>query len=212
MSSGDPKPSLEWIEIGSKRFKVQRQYRSCTVSSHITSRQPMQRQSKRKIVIIMVKDMERMKSFHVSISRDDGPSQPTRIHKTCQGPWTANVERFSMCEEPNRPLYWRWFFRTSHYNPQKPTELQLLTGNKTGRDVPYDDSLWMKISFAVWSNNQWKENSFVMYFQDKACSNIRDNLFPDFYRKVYKKTDTTGVCTISPVSMSVHGYYYLLHT
>ncbi|KAE8741720.1 hypothetical protein FOCC_FOCC012770 [Frankliniella occidentalis] len=84
MSSGDPKPSLEWIEIGSKRFKVQRQYRSCTVSSHITSRQPMQRQSKRKIVIIMVKDMERMKSFHVSISRDDGPSQPTRIHKTCQ--------------------------------------------------------------------------------------------------------------------------------
>ncbi|XP_052131384.1 uncharacterized protein LOC127751625 isoform X2 [Frankliniella occidentalis] len=102
------------------------------------------------------------------------------------GPYILHADLFYMCEPPNRQLPWRWFFRTSHYNPRTPKELQRLTGNVTSVNITTDDSVWMRIFLDIWSNNQWKENAFVVFFKDKACTNLKVHL-PGFYKNVYAK-------------------------
>ncbi|XP_052121249.1 uncharacterized protein LOC127749001 [Frankliniella occidentalis] len=57
---------------------------------------------------------------------------------TLIGPYIAYGDRFFMCE-PNLPS--KWYIRASHFNPQKPKELQVLTGNATFA-IPYDDGCW----------------------------------------------------------------------
>ncbi|XP_052123341.1 uncharacterized protein LOC113205164 isoform X2 [Frankliniella occidentalis] len=113
------------------------------------------------------------------------------------GPWIGYVDRFYLCEEPNHPLPWRWHLRGTHFNPQKPTELQLLTGNMTFEKEPLDDSTWIKVLMAVWTNNQWKENSFIFHFKDKGCTAIKENM-AGFYEIFFKKTETQGACIIKP--------------
>ncbi|XP_052128452.1 uncharacterized protein LOC113215105, partial [Frankliniella occidentalis] len=113
------------------------------------------------------------------------------------GPYTAYIERFYTCEN-NVAMAWRVYFRTSHFNPQKPRELQRLTGNVTGVNVTLDDSLWCKVYFDVWAQNQWKENAFVFKFQDKACTMLRV-LTPDYYEKILNQSASAeSACIIKP--------------
>ncbi|XP_052122438.1 uncharacterized protein LOC113213503 [Frankliniella occidentalis] len=101
------------------------------------------------------------------------------------GPYIAFAERFYNCET-NLSLPWQWAFHPSRFNPYKPRELQLLTGNLTARNVDMDDSWWLKVILDVWANNQWKENAFVLFFKNRACSSLRANT-PSFYEHVFKR-------------------------
>ncbi|XP_052127427.1 uncharacterized protein LOC113209068 [Frankliniella occidentalis] len=112
------------------------------------------------------------------------------------GPYIFYAERIYMCEN-NAEMAWRWHFRASHFNPQKPRELQRLTGNLTGVNVTIDDSLGAKILLDIWAQNQWKENAFLFSFKDKACTLIRV-LAPTFYGQILKQKETKGDCILKP--------------
>ncbi|XP_052121739.1 uncharacterized protein LOC113215340 isoform X1 [Frankliniella occidentalis] len=122
---------------------------------------------------------------------------------TLVGPYIGYVERFSNCEPPDRQLAWRWQLRVSHFNPHRPKELQLLTGNVTGTKEPFDNNVWMKITMDVRSNNQWKENSFIFFFKKNSCQVVRDNI-PDVYRVLFGSPDVKSVCSIKPVIFVVN--------
>lgn len=57
----------------------------------------------------------------------------------------------------------------------------------------------IRVTLASRSNNQWKENAFVLNFKNKACSEWRTNM-PDFCRKLFKMADK-GPCRIAPVRL-----------
>ncbi|XP_052125623.1 uncharacterized protein LOC127749837 [Frankliniella occidentalis] len=108
------------------------------------------------------------------------------------GPYIVYVERLYMCE-PNLPS--PWYVRASHFNPHKPKDLQLLTGNATFSST-YDDSTWVKVIIDVRSNNQWKENAFVFNFKKNGCRAFRDNI-PQIYKDVFKQGEVKGPnCTL----------------
>ncbi|KAK3914355.1 Glycosyltransferase family 92 protein [Frankliniella fusca] len=50
------------------------------------------------------------------------------------GPYTVYADRFYNSEKEECP--WKWYLRVTHFNPQKPSELQIITGNITGPDAP----------------------------------------------------------------------------
>ncbi|KAK3921736.1 Urease subunit beta [Frankliniella fusca] len=97
-----------------------------------------------------------------------------------------------MCD-PNRQYRMSWVLRPSHFNPLKPAELQLLSGNMT-LTVPITDSLAGNASLDRWSNNQWKENAFVGVFPNGACRHTRGNI-PGVF-EVFFKPGNTDVCRI----------------
>ncbi|XP_052126705.1 uncharacterized protein LOC113206000 isoform X2 [Frankliniella occidentalis] len=105
------------------------------------------------------------------------------------GPFIAYAERFYLCEPDNHPLPWSWHLRVTHFNPYKPRELQLVTGNVTFANI--------KVVADNWSNNQWKENAFIFYFRRNACQAVRTNI-PGFYESVLKK-ETKGACAVKGV-------------
>ncbi|XP_026284263.2 uncharacterized protein LOC113210464 [Frankliniella occidentalis] len=113
------------------------------------------------------------------------------------GPFIAYTERFYLCEPNDRPLPWRWQFRTTHFNPAKPRDVQLLTGNITGVNVTFDNKQWVRVIIDVWSNNQWKENAFIFYFKNKGCMSLRENI-PSLYQHIFKKRETNNVCRHQP--------------
>ncbi|XP_052128321.1 uncharacterized protein LOC113203124 isoform X1 [Frankliniella occidentalis] len=113
------------------------------------------------------------------------------------GPYIAYVERFYMCEPDNRPLPWRWVLRATHFNPFKPKELQRVTGNLTFSSGLLDDSDWVKVIVDTRSNNQWKENAYVLKFNDHACRAIKVNI-PGFYEQFLKKREVKGACLFRP--------------
>ncbi|XP_052124572.1 uncharacterized protein LOC127749637 isoform X2 [Frankliniella occidentalis] len=88
------------------------------------------------------------------------------------GPYVAYADRFINCEQQ---YAWRMYLRATHFNPQKPNELQLLNGNLTATKG-FDDNCWAKVYLDIRNNNQWKENAFVFEFKDKACTTLRTNL------------------------------------
>ncbi|XP_052129807.1 uncharacterized protein LOC127750993 [Frankliniella occidentalis] len=112
------------------------------------------------------------------------------------GPYTLYTERFYMCELNRSFPAWGWHFRTTRFNPYKPREIQLLTGNLTVSQ-PMDDSSWGKIVMDVWAHDQWKENSFVFEFKNKGCTNLKQNI-PSFYEHAFKKRETKASCIIRP--------------
>ncbi|XP_026272745.2 uncharacterized protein LOC113202630 [Frankliniella occidentalis] len=116
---------------------------------------------------------------------------------TFAGPYKVVPERFYMCEPDNRVLPARWYLRISHFNPHKPKELQLLTGNITVQSVSMDNSAWVKGNIDVRSNNQWKKNAFVGSFNNSACRALKENI-PGFYDVFFKKKEIGGVCSIKP--------------
>ncbi|XP_052127868.1 uncharacterized protein LOC113213845 isoform X2 [Frankliniella occidentalis] len=79
------------------------------------------------------------------------------------GPYIVVIEDRGAysCELPNNHILWGWHWRTSHFNPNRPREKQLLTGNITGLNVTLDDSWSATVSMDSLSNNQWKENALV---------------------------------------------------
>ncbi|XP_052126728.1 uncharacterized protein LOC127750128 [Frankliniella occidentalis] len=112
------------------------------------------------------------------------------------GPYICYVDRFYNCEN-NVELAWTFRLRVSHFNPQKPRELQRLTGNITGVNTTVDDSLGVKIIVDLWAQNQWKQNAFIYPFPDKGCTLIRV-LVPHFYSQILKQKETKGKCILKP--------------
>ncbi|XP_052130157.1 uncharacterized protein LOC127751120 isoform X1 [Frankliniella occidentalis] len=108
------------------------------------------------------------------------------------GPYIAYTEQFSLCDpDPNHPIAWKWYLRSTHFNPFKPKELQLVTGNITGLIDIGDDYGGVAI-LDIRSNNQWKENAFVFSYKKNVCRAIRDNI-PGF-TSVFFKIKPTGPC------------------
>ncbi|XP_052126203.1 uncharacterized protein LOC113215181 isoform X2 [Frankliniella occidentalis] len=102
--------------------------------------------------------------------------------KSFAGPWIVYADRFSVCENEGD---WKWNLRVTHFNPQKPNDLQLISGNLTvSRSV--NDSSWARANLAVRNNNQWKQNAFIFEFKDKACSLVTVHI-PGFYRTFFGK-------------------------
>ncbi|XP_034232282.1 uncharacterized protein LOC117640127 isoform X2 [Thrips palmi] len=85
-----------------------------------------------------------------------------------------------------------------HFNPVRPFDNQILSGNMTFR-VDVMDNHWTFVDFAVRSNNQWKENAFIMNFPKTGCSSLRENV-PDFFRIIAKysgaSTDKAVPCRV----------------
>ncbi|XP_052122366.1 uncharacterized protein LOC113213664 [Frankliniella occidentalis] len=102
-----------------------------------------------------------------------------------------------MCELQNRTPAWKWNIHTTRFNPYKPREILLLSGNVTGVNGSLDDNCWGKIILDVWRNNQWKENAFVFFRKDKACTHIKTNV-PTLYEPLFKKRETKGQCILKP--------------
>ncbi|XP_052124758.1 uncharacterized protein LOC127749672 [Frankliniella occidentalis] len=111
------------------------------------------------------------------------------------GPYRAFTERFYECNPHPRP--WRWHFRTTRFNPYKPKEIQLLTGNITLGNKSFDDSLPITVILDTRSNNQWKENAFIFTFKSRACTTIKTNI-PVLYEQLFKKREINGVCSHQP--------------
>ncbi|XP_026275680.1 uncharacterized protein LOC113204650 [Frankliniella occidentalis] len=122
-----------------------------------------------------------------------------KAFNTVAGPYIAYAERLYMCEPPDRPYPWRWHFTPSQFNPQRPQELQRLTGNMTGDNIHIDDSCTLKVNVDAWSNslNRYKVDFVVIDFKDKACQKIR-MLIPGFCATVYKSKEIKRVCDFEP--------------
>ncbi|XP_026285475.1 uncharacterized protein LOC113211339 [Frankliniella occidentalis] len=118
------------------------------------------------------------------------------------GPYIVHAERFYMCEPNSSLLPWTLNLRGSHFNPYKPKELQLLTGNVTGVNGTLNDHGWMKIVMDIRANNQWKENAFVFNFQKSACRAAREHS-PNFWKHILKGEDR-GPCILPPGVYEAH--------
>ncbi|XP_052128947.1 uncharacterized protein LOC127750689 [Frankliniella occidentalis] len=112
------------------------------------------------------------------------------------GPYIAYGERFYNCQPNNRPLPWIWNLRATHFNPYKPKELQRVTGNVKGANGTIDDHCWSKVIVDIRSNNQWKENAFVLSFKNNACRYAREYT-PGVYKQILKGEDE-GACIRPP--------------
>ncbi|XP_034250257.1 uncharacterized protein LOC117650766 [Thrips palmi] len=91
---------------------------------------------------------------------------------------------------------------SSHFNPAKPYDPQIVTGTVT---IPLnvDDSFWISGRIAKRANNQWKENYFVTNrFPMGFCSAVRSNV-PEAYSKLFKPKSMTGLCSIAKGSYSM---------
>ncbi|XP_026288122.1 uncharacterized protein LOC113213315 [Frankliniella occidentalis] len=121
-----------------------------------------------------------------------------KVMNSLIGPYISHVDRFYNCEQDNHLLPWEWHLRGSHFNPHKPKELQLITGNVTGVNVTLDNSYWGKVILDSRSNNQWKENNFIFYYRRNACQALRSNL-PNFFEQIFKKrADDKSACILKP--------------
>ncbi|XP_034232281.1 uncharacterized protein LOC117640127 isoform X1 [Thrips palmi] len=111
------------------------------------------------------------------------------------GPYLGFVHQFEVCPSVERVVL---IFRISHFNPVRPFDNQILSGNMTFR-VDVMDNHWTFVDFAVRSNNQWKENAFIMNFPKTGCSSLRENV-PDFFRIIAKysgaSTDKAVPCRV----------------
>ncbi|XP_052129906.1 uncharacterized protein LOC113207100 isoform X2 [Frankliniella occidentalis] len=92
------------------------------------------------------------------------------------GPWIADVKRVYACDHPKNELRLR--SNITHFNPARPFAPQTLTAfaNFT-HDL--DDSQWARGKVDIRSNNQWKENAFVLNFRNRACTAAKENLPPE---------------------------------
>ncbi|XP_052132008.1 uncharacterized protein LOC113209330 [Frankliniella occidentalis] len=107
-----------------------------------------------------------------------------------------------MCEPPKYP--WLVNLRASHFNPYKPKELQLLTGNVTGVNVTVDDGFWIKLMLALRSNNQWKDNYLVFTLNDKACTNFKVHM-PGLYKILFgPNLNLKEECLLKPGTYNVN--------
>ncbi|KAK3908601.1 Eukaryotic translation initiation factor 3 subunit E [Frankliniella fusca] len=111
------------------------------------------------------------------------------------GPYTAYADRIYMCD-PDRQYRMKWVLRTTHFNPRKPAELQLMSGNMT-LTVPITDSLAGNATVDRWANNQWKENAFKAVFPNGACQHTRRNI-PGFFKLLFRPGNT-DVCRVEAV-------------
>ncbi|KAE8739800.1 hypothetical protein FOCC_FOCC014692 [Frankliniella occidentalis] len=95
---------------------------------------------------------------------------------TFAGPWIADVKRVYACDHPKNELRLR--SNITHFNPARPFAPQTLTAfaNFT-HDL--DDSQWARGKVDIRSNNQWKENAFVLNFRNRACTAAKENLPPE---------------------------------
>ncbi|XP_026292137.2 uncharacterized protein LOC113216609 [Frankliniella occidentalis] len=123
-----------------------------------------------------------------------------KVMKSLIGPYIVYADYFNNCE-PNLPS--TWFLRATHFNPRKPKELQVLSGNWTVSFM-FDANTWMKSVVDVRSNNQWKENAFVLNFKNNACRALKENA-PEIYNQVFKQAEDKGAhCALKPGTYEVN--------
>ncbi|XP_052125617.1 uncharacterized protein LOC127749833 [Frankliniella occidentalis] len=123
-----------------------------------------------------------------------------KVMKNLIGPYIVYGEHFTNCE-PNLPS--TWYLRASHFNPRKPKELQVLNGNWT-ISFMFDDNTWVKVVIDVRSNNQWKENAFVLNFKNNGCRALKENA-PELYNQVFKQAEVSGAhCSLKPGTYEVN--------
>ncbi|XP_034248437.1 uncharacterized protein LOC117649640 [Thrips palmi] len=96
---------------------------------------------------------------------------------TFAGTYIAFTHSFATCPSDGT---FAMNLRCSHFNPAKPYEKQTLTGNYTLKE-DLTDSMWARVTFAVWSNNEWKQNAFIINYPRRACTMVRE-LAPDLFR------------------------------
>ncbi|XP_034231403.1 uncharacterized protein LOC117639643 [Thrips palmi] len=92
------------------------------------------------------------------------------------GPYIVYVNTFEMCPSDGTHTS---HLRLSHFNPARPFSRQTLTGNVTLRK-DFTDNYMIFVDLATRSNNQWKENAFIMNFPKVGCSTWREQV-PEFF-------------------------------
>ncbi|XP_034232897.1 uncharacterized protein LOC117640487 [Thrips palmi] len=116
------------------------------------------------------------------------------LHSTA-GPYRCIYKRMYNCPigEDGFEGATMYHIRPPRYNPFRPTDPQLLYGNIT-RTMPFNDTYWLKMSAAIWSNNQWKDNAIVYNYPEDACTLERKNDV-NVYRLMYgKELSDKGPC------------------
>ncbi|XP_034241661.1 uncharacterized protein LOC117645510 [Thrips palmi] len=120
---------------------------------------------------------------HAHAGRRQLPGAPSK-----KGPFIAYARSFERCDSQEQYTY-TLDLRPSHFNPARPFETQTVSGNMSMKKE-LDDNLWVRVSMALRSNNEWKENAFIFKFPGNACSSIREHL-PAIFRLLSKATNTT---------------------
>ncbi|XP_034251342.1 uncharacterized protein LOC117651412 isoform X2 [Thrips palmi] len=101
---------------------------------------------------------------------------------TFAGPYITNVLRAESCPSVNI----QWSARLSHFNPQRPYDLQVLSG-KFNISEDFGDNYALSVFLDKRSNNQWKENFFVYKFAKGGCSTFREHM-PGLFNAVVKNS------------------------
>ncbi|XP_034240057.1 uncharacterized protein LOC117644589 [Thrips palmi] len=121
---------------------------------------------------------------------------------TFAGPYIVNLRMLEACPSDGTLEI---NVRPTHFNPSRPFDLQLLTGNVSVKE-DIEDRFYANINVAVWANNQWKENFFIMTFPQCGCTAAREQA-PDVFRIIADHSgaemDKKKPCRIPP------GFYVL---
>ncbi|XP_034246777.1 uncharacterized protein LOC117648375 [Thrips palmi] len=114
---------------------------------------------------------------------------------TFAGPYIAIIHKLDSCPSDGTL---QLNTRVSHFNPSRPYDLPIFTGNATLKE-DLRDNYWSRADLAVRSNNQWKENAFIFNFPKQGCTAIREQV-PDFFRVLAKlsgaSTDKGTPCVV----------------
>ncbi|XP_034237549.1 uncharacterized protein LOC117643017 [Thrips palmi] len=81
--------------------------------------------------------------------------------------------------------------RVTHFNPQRPYDPQFLSGELTFQE-DYGDYYMTSFTLDKRSNNQWKDNFFILKFPNVGCSVMR-NQIPDLFRIFAKHSGRGGL-------------------
>ncbi|XP_026279285.1 uncharacterized protein LOC113207109 isoform X2 [Frankliniella occidentalis] len=99
------------------------------------------------------------------------------------GPFTVYGTKFGVCDSPpDKPWPSQVYLRPTHFNPAKPNDGQILTGNVTMPEG-LNDTRPGHARVDIWSNNQWKKNAFIFNFPG-ACTALRNNI-PNFFAALF---------------------------
>ncbi|XP_034248324.1 uncharacterized protein LOC117649548 [Thrips palmi] len=119
---------------------------------------------------------------------------------TFAGPYIAYGVQPICCPSENE----QFSLRLSHFNPQRPYDPQMISGYLTFKE-DFGDGYMTSVAIDKRSNNQWKENFFLMKFSNMGCSAMR-NQIPDLYRIF---VETTGAPKSKKVPCVIRAGHYI---
>ncbi|XP_034231402.1 uncharacterized protein LOC117639642 [Thrips palmi] len=119
---------------------------------------------------------------------------------SARGPYIAYGVQPICCPSENE----QFSLRLSHFNPQRPYDPQMISGYLTFKE-DFGDGYMTSVAIDKRSNNQWKENFFLMKFSNMGCSAMR-NQIPDLYRIF---VETTGAPKSKKVPCVIRAGHYI---